>query len=83
MKNTIKDFQVIGSSRRCLILDIGGCPTFCSTSNYAYLCQHPDTKWEVIEQPAHEGVRHIGFGHQIERSYPSSLWVQIYKPTLF
>lgn len=80
---TIKDFEVTGSSRRCLILNIEGCPTFCSTSNYAYLCQHPDTKWEVIEHPAHEGVRHIGFGRQAETVYPATKWVQIYKPTLF
>lgn len=83
MVTNIKDFKVVGSSRRCLILDIQGRETLCSTSNYAYLCQHPDTKWEVIEQPAHEGSRNIGFGHQAQVHYPASLWVQVYKPTLF
>lgn len=83
MEKTIKDFKVIGSSRRCLILDINGRETFCSTSNYAYLCQNPDTKWEVIVQPAHEGNRNIGFGQQAQVTYPASFWVQVYKPTLF
>lgn len=76
MRINIKDFEVMGSSRRCLVLNIEGCPTFCSTSNYAYLCLHPNTRWDVIEQPAHEDPR-------TGRYFSETRWLQVYKPTLF
>ena len=76
MVNNIRNFEVMGSSRRCLVLNIEGRPTFCSTSNYAYLCMHPDTRWDVIERSAHEDPR-------TGRYYPETRWLQVYKPTLF
>lgn len=76
MRINIKDFEVMGSSRRCLVLNIEGRPTFCSTSNYAYLCMHPNTRWDVIEQAAHEDPR-------TGKYFPETRWLQVYKPTLF
>jgi hypothetical protein len=76
MKATIQHFEVIGSSRRCLIINIEGLPTFCSTSNYAYLCMHPDTRWDVIERAAHEDPR-------TGKYFIETRWLQVYKPTLF
>ena len=86
MVTNIKDFEVMGSSRRCLVLNIEGRPTFCSTSNYAYLCMRPDTRWDVVKRDAHEGTRQ-GFKNgrvaDVPAFFPESHWVQVYKPTLF
>ena len=76
MVTNIKDFEVMGSSRRCLILNIEGRPTFCSTSNYAYLCQHADTRWDIVIREGHEDLN-------TGRYYPETFWLQVYKPTLF
>ena len=81
-----QSFPVIGSSKRCLILDIDGRPVFCSTSNYAYLCMHPDTKWDIVKRGAHEGTRKgfkNGMVADIPTFFPESHWVQVYKPSLF
>lgn len=82
MVQSIKSFEVMGSSRRCLVLNING-PVFCSTSNYAYLCMHPETIWDVIERPAHDGYRNNRCGDPTPVYYPETRWVQVYKPTLF
>lgn len=76
MVTNIKDFEVMGSSRRCLILNIEGRPTYCSTSNYAYLCQHANARWDIVVREGHEDLN-------TGRYYPETHWLQVYKPTLF
>lgn len=75
----ITDFNVVGSSRRCLILDLGDKRVFCSTSNYAYLCQYPNAMWEVDLREGGER-RHLVTGEHLG-VHNSSYWVKVYKPT--
>ena len=80
----IKSFEVVGSSRRCLVLDVDGRHVFCSTSNYAYLCMHPDAHWDIVRHAEHEGYRKSPRTHEpIPTYFPESYWIQVYKPTLF
>lgn len=74
----ITDYQVVGSSKRCLVLNIDGQRVFCSTKNYADLCMKPDLKWEVIERPEQRVIDQ--FGH--EKLFHSSLWVVAYVPRI-
>ena len=71
----IKDFPVIGSSNRALILEIDGRAVFCSTSNYAYLCMDPGANWTVIERPSHEDKN--------GRRFRETHWVAAFKPQIF
>ena len=74
MKN-IKDFPVIGSSNRALILEIDGKAVFCSTANYAYLCMDSGANWTVIDRPEHHDKN--------GRWFPETYWVAAYKPQIF
>ena len=68
----IRFYEVVGSSKRCLILNIDNHRVFCSTSNYAELCMNTKAHWEVQIRPAHEDHRGIYF--------PEQYWVVVYKP---
>lgn len=70
---TIKDFEVVGSSKRCIILNIDGRRVFCSTSNYATLCMNPNTSWDIQLRPEHED-RHSGAW------FPAQYWIAVYRP---
>lgn len=78
MRNTIKDCQIIGASKRCLILDIDGKSVFCSTRNYADLINNPQLKWEVVPQPEHRVVNKFGQ----EQLFRESFWVVAYVPRM-
>ena len=71
----IKDFPVIGSSNRALILEINGMTVFCSTSNYAYLCMNPDAHWTIMDRPEHQDKN--------GKWFPETYWVAAFKPQLF
>ena len=79
--NYIKDFAVVGSSRRCLILKIGNRHVFCSTGNYAYLCTNPEAKWDIVDREEHNSTTaHPVTGEPVARHFNSTAWVVVYKP---
>lgn len=74
----ITDYQIVGASKRCLILSIDGQRVFCSTRNYADLCMNPDLKWEVTESPEHRTIDKFGR----EKLFRNSFWVVAYIPRM-
>jgi hypothetical protein len=63
----ITDCPVVGASKRCLILNIDGERVYCSTTNYAYIINNPNERWEVVTRS------------EFERG--ASKWIVVYKPT--
>jgi hypothetical protein len=69
-------FEVVGSSRRCLVVNVPGhgrC--FISTKNVALLCEDPHRAWAVVEKPSNTDR----FG----RMFSETKWVAVAHMLIF
>lgn len=71
----IKDYDIVGSSNRCLILNMHEERVYCSTRNYFLLANDPTIMWDIVERPVHSSHKS---GREIQ--FPAQKWLVTYRP---